>query len=407
MSGPPRVRSMNFPESESRPVLGPAGNKTRPIDTRKQVSKPQRKAEKPQEIDDDNAKKSPLLSVVNSPPSPSPSPLQQPATATTAAALGHCITVPSILRQQSHRKLLLKSNLSPNASCSSDTSSDSSHSRASAGKISRRSVTPTHIRRKQCGPKLEKVERIVIDTDSGSAASADTSPAKKRCAWVTPNTDPCYAAFHDEEWGVPIHNDKQLFELLVLSIALAELSWPVILNKRHLFREVFLDFDPIAVSKLNEKKTVTPGSTASSLLSELKLRGIIENARQMCKIIDEFGSFDKYIWGFVNHKPIVSQFRYPRQVPIKTSKADAISKDLVRRGFRGVGPTVVYSFMQVAGITNDHLISCFRFQDCTAGDSSNKDSISLKGSRVEDKQHENSTELGLARAIDGVNLSPE
>ncbi|CAL5440340.1 unnamed protein product [Camellia sinensis] len=423
MSGPPRVRSMNFPESESRPVLGPAGNKTRPIDTRKQVSKPQRKAEKPQEIDDDNAKKSSLLSVVNSPPSPLP--LQQPVTATTAAALGHCITVPSILRQQSHRKLLLKSNLSPNASCSSDTSSDSSHSRASAGKISRRSVTPTHIRRKQCGPKLEKVEKIVIDTDSGSAASADTSPAKKRCAWVTPNTEvddpdsikikqynfedcyPCYAAFHDEEWGVPIHNDKQLFELLVLSIALAELSWPVILNKRHLFREVFLDFDPIAVSKLNEKKTVTPGSTASSLLSELKLRGIIENARQMCKIIDEFGSFDKYIWGFVNHKPIVSHFRYPRQVPIKTSKADAISKDLVRRGFRGVGPTVVYSFMQVAGITNDHLTSCFRFQDCTAADSSNKDSISLKGNRVEDKQHENSTELGLARAIDGVNLSSE
>ncbi|THF95043.1 hypothetical protein TEA_009936 [Camellia sinensis var. sinensis] len=293
--------------------------------------------------------------------------------------------------------------------------------------------------------------------------------------------DPCYAVFHDEEWGVPIHDDKyttlvtlftyffsefqllresrsilrsvplifmstcrKLFELLILSTALAELSWPAILNKRHMFREVFLDFDPIAVSKLNEKRTVTPGSAASALLSELKLRTIIENARQtrkvlisyvdrncldgsmllierhpltnchiilLCKhkwmemiIIDEFGSFDKYIWGFVNHKPTVSHFRYPRQVPIKTSKADAISKDMVRRGFRGVGPTVIYSFMQVAGITNDHLISCFRFQDCiAAADASDKDS-SFKG-KVEGKQPEDSTEPGLASTIDDLSLS--
>ncbi|CAL5327574.1 unnamed protein product [Camellia sinensis] len=290
---------------------------------------------------------------------------------------------------------LLKSNLSLNASCSSDASSDSSHSRASTGRIRRR--TPTPIRRKQCGSKMEKVE-------SGSVDSVDTSPAKKRCAWVTPNTDPCYAVFHDEEWGVPIHDDKKLFELLILSTALAELSWPAILNKRHMFREVFLDFDPIAVSKLNEKRTVTPGSAASALLSELKLRTIIENARQTRKIIDEFGSFDKYIWGFVNHKPTVSHFRYPRQVPIKTSKADAISKDMVRRGFRGVGPTVIYSFMQVAGITNDHLISCFRFQDCiAAADASDKDS-SFKG-KVEGKQPEDSTEPGLASTIDDLSLS--
>uniref|UniRef100_A0A5B7AIE0 DNA-3-methyladenine glycosylase I n=1 Tax=Davidia involucrata TaxID=16924 RepID=A0A5B7AIE0_DAVIN len=382
MSGPPRVRSMNCADSDSRPVLGPAGNKARSVDMRKPVSKPQRKVEKPQEIDEAKAKKAPSLPITNSSPSPSPP---------------HCITVSSILKQQDHK--LLKSNLSLNASCSSDASSDSSHSRASTGRISRRSVTP--IRRKQC---VSKTEKVVTDTDSVSAASADTSPVKKRCAWVTPNTDLGYADFHDKEWGVSVHDDKKLFELLILSTALAELTWPAILNKRHMFREVFLDFDPIAISKLNEKKIVTPGSPASFLLSELKLRGIIENARQTCKIIGEFGSFDKYIWGFVNHKPIVGQFRYPRQVPIKTSKADAISKDLVRRGFRGVGPTVIYSFMQVAGITNDHLISCFRFQECvTAADAKDKDE-GLKA-KVEEKQPEDTTDLGLARAVDDLSLS--
>ncbi|KAL6972900.1 DNA-3-methyladenine glycosylase I [Sarracenia purpurea var. burkii] len=395
MSGPPRMRSLNCAESDPRPVLGPAGNKARAIDTTKQASKPQRK-EKPQEIDEAKPNKSPLLPVVNSTSQPPPS--QSPA------ASVRCFTAPSILRQQDQK--VLKSSLSLNASCSSDASSDSSHSRASVGRINRRSVTPTQIRRKRCGSKVEKIEKIVTHADSGSAASADYSPAKKKCAWVTPNTDLYYAAFHDEEWGVPVHDDKKLFELLILSIALAELAWPAILNKRHMFREAFLDFDPVAVSKLNEKRTVTPGSTASTLLSELKLRAVIENARLMCKIIDEFGSFDKYIWGFVNHKPIVSHFRYPRQVPIKTSKADAISKDLVRRGFRGVGPTVVYSFMQAAGITNDHLISCFRFQDCTAAaGASDKDSI-LKG-KVEEKQPEDLPNPGLVGAIDDLSLSME
>lgn len=261
-------------------------------------------------------------------------------------------------------------------------------------------MTPT--RRKQFGAKSEKVDIVVADTDSGP----DTSPGKKRCAWVTPNTDPCYAAFHDEEWGVPIHDDKKLFELLSLSTALAELSWPAILNKRHIFREVFQEFDPIAVSNINEKKLATPGSPASRLLSELKLRVFIENARQICKIIDEFGSFDKYIWSFVNGRPTANNFRYPRQVPIKTSKADAISKDLVKRGFRGVGPTVVYSFMQVAGITNDHLTSCFRFQECiAAGDA--RDSKDSCNSKAEEKQPEDVNDVGLANSIEDLSLSME
>ncbi|KAG4141836.1 hypothetical protein ERO13_D06G098200v2 [Gossypium hirsutum] len=124
-----------------------------------------------------------------------------------------------------------------------------------------------------------------VVSDGGLDSLPGDSHRRKRCAWVTPNTDPSYVAFHDEEWGVPVHDDKKLFELLVLAGALSELTWPAILSKRHIFREVFADFDPLAVSKLNEKKLIAPGSTASSLLSELKLRAIVENAHQISKVL--------------------------------------------------------------------------------------------------------------------------
>lgn len=366
MSGPPRVRPVNVAtETESRPVLGPAGNKEVSVDYRKPALKPQRKVDKQPEIE--AKEKKPM-----------------PAAAATSPSV-RCGNASSILRKQG--STLLRSNFSLNASCSSDASSDSSHSRASTGRISRRSVTP--VRRKLCGSKIGKV----VVQDSVLEPPPDTLQAKKRCSWVTPNTDLCYAAFHDEEWGVPLHDDRRLFELLSLSGALAELTWPTILNKRHIFREVFLDFNPFAVSELNEKRFVGPGSPACSLLSEQKLRAIIENARQMCKVIVEYGSFDKYIWGFVNQKPIVSRFRYPRQVPVKTAKADFISKDLVRRGFRSVGPTIIYTFMQVAGLTNDHLISCFRFEDCIAAPEAREKNDGLK-TKGEDKRPENTTDSG-------------
>lgn len=398
MSGGPRVKLMNNADSEVRSVLGPAGNKARSVELRKPVEKPVKKAA---ESEESKGKKFEGTDSV-------------PQSRAPVAASKKCGgAVPSILRQQQdHRSLMMRPNLSLNASCSSDASTDSSHSRASTtGKLSRGSVTPTAGRRKQCSsPKVVKSEKIGKTVGEGpslasSPTPGDASVMKKRCAWVTPNTDPSYAAFHDEEWGVPVHDDKKLFELLSLCTALAELSWPAILSKRHMFREVFQNFDPVAVSKLNEKKIAPPGSPASTLLSEVKLRAVIENARQTCKIIDELGSFDKYIWGFVNNKPIVSQFRYARQVPMKTSKAEGISKDLVKRGFRGVGPTVVYSFMQVAGITNDHLISCFRFHDCVAAtDGMDKDDG--LAAKIEVKQQlKDETEMGLIRAIDDFNLS--
>lgn len=398
MSGGPRVKLMNNADSEVRSVLGPAGNKARSVELRKPVEKPVKKAA---ESEESKGKKFEGTDSV-------------PQSRAPVAASKKCGgAVPSILRQQQdHRSLMMRPNLSLNASCSSDASTDSSHSRASTtGKLSRGSVTPTAGRRKQCSsPKVVKSEKIGKAVGEGQSLASSPTPGdasvmKKRCAWVTPNTDPSYAAFHDEEWGVSVHDDKKLFELLSLCTALAELSWPAILSKRHMFREVFQNFDPVAVSKLNEKKIAPPGSPASTLLSEVKLRAVIENARQTCKIIDELGSFDKYIWGFVNNKPIVSQFRYARQVPMKTSKAEGISKDLVKRGFRGVGPTVVYSFMQVAGITNDHLISCFRFHDCVAAtDGTDKDDGLAAKTEVK-QQLKDETEMGLIRAIDDFNLS--
>eukprot|EP00268_Persea_americana_P014778 TRINITY_DN1662_c0_g2_i2.p1 TRINITY_DN1662_c0_g2~~TRINITY_DN1662_c0_g2_i2.p1 ORF type:complete len:372 (-),score=67.09 TRINITY_DN1662_c0_g2_i2:411-1526(-) len=369
MSGAPRVRSMNVADTEARPVLVPAGNKTGLLVIRKPGSKPLRKVEKVGEVTAAaEEKKAPPAVVAPSPPS--------------------CLSFPSALRRQ---ELLLHSNLSLNGSCSSDASSDSMQSRASTGRIMR---TGSVRRRKQFVSRPEKV-----GSDSASVSSQESIQTKKRCAWVTPNTDPFYAAFHDEEWGVPVHDDRKLFELLVLSGALAELTWPAILSKRHIFREVFANFDPALIAKLNEKKIVAPESTASSLLSEPKLRAVIENARQMSKIIDEFGSFDQYCWSFVNHKPIVNRFRYPRQVPVKTPKADVISKDLVRRGFRYVGPTVIYSFMQAAGITNDHLINCYRFEECITASMGNEHDTGKN--KVEGKS-EDSEISGLERAVEDL-----
>lgn len=354
-------------DTDARPVLVPAGNKARPTDGRKPLKKPAPETEK------------------------------KPANP-------QCAVLPAaILKQrQSHHQVVLK-NLSMNASCSSDASStetdSSNHSSgaSSSGKVVRR------VKKKLVGLKIEKV----VSTDAVAVPveidSSDSLEDKKRCAWVTPNTEPCYIAFHDEEWGVPVHDDKKLFELLSFAGALAELSWPTILGKRQLFREVFLDFDPSAVSRMNEKKIVAPGSPANSLLSELRLRSIIENGRQTCKVIEEFGSFDKYIWNFVNHKSIVSQFRYSRQVPVKSPKAEFISKDLVKRGFRSVGPTVIYTFMQVAGLTNDHLISCFRFKECTFNAEAEGKESSLN-TKIKEKANEELTEVGLLLAVNKLNF---
>ncbi|CAH8330256.1 unnamed protein product [Eruca vesicaria subsp. sativa] len=311
MSAPPRVRSVDSDDRELRSVLCPAGNKLQ----QKALSKPAKKSDK----------------------------------TLTAKKTLQC----SPLR---------RNGISMNASYSSEASSSCESSPLSMASTS----SGKRALRRNSSSTLRK--NVTTEERDEKKAGDCFSDGRKRCPWITPKSDECYIAFHDQEWGVPVHDDKKLFELLSLSGALAELSWKDILSKRYLFREVFMDFDPIAVSELTNKKITSPEIATTALLSEQKLRSILENANQVRKIIVEFGSFDKYIWNFVNHKPTQSQFRYSRQVPVKTSKAELISKDLVRRGFRSVSPTVIYSFMQTAGLTNDHLTSCFRHQECISKD---------------------------------------
>ncbi|KAJ4962834.1 hypothetical protein NE237_022773 [Protea cynaroides] len=250
----------------------------------------------------------------------------------------------SLSSESVHRR-----NASVDSSCSSDSSRRLS------------SVKMASFRRRMRHNGLKSV-KVVPD---GVEMPSLLPPVQlKRCDWITANTDPIYVSFHDEEWGVPVHDDQKLFEMLVLSKALAELSWPTILNKRDIFRKVFDNFDPASVANFTEKKILALKANGRALLSEPKLRAVVENARQMIKIQREFGSFASYCWSFVNNKPIKNGFRYVRRVPVKTPKSEAMSKDLMRRGFRCVGPMVVYSFMQVAGIVSDHLITCFRYQEC-------------------------------------------
>lgn len=245
---------------------------------------------------------------------------------------------------------VVQSNVSFDSTCSSDSCSSNSSSvkKVSTGK----------------SVKLNGFKPVRVVPDAVDVATTVSLPLK-RCEWITPNSDPIYTAFHDEEWGVPVvDDDRKLFELLVFSQALAEHRWPELLNQRDIFRKLFENFDPSAVAQFTEKKFLTLKINGNSLLSEPKLRAIVENAKQLLKVQQECGSFSNYCWRFVNHKPIRNEFRYGRQVPVKTPKAEVISKDMMRRGFQCVGPTVVYSFMQVAGLVNDHLVTCFRHQEC-------------------------------------------
>ncbi|KAE8680332.1 hypothetical protein F3Y22_tig00111392pilonHSYRG00663 [Hibiscus syriacus] len=181
---------------------------------------------------------------------------------------------------------------------------------------------------------------------------------KEEVRFHHPNSDPIYVAYHDEEWGVPTHDDNLLFELLVLSGAQVGSDWTSILKQRQDFRDAFSGFDAETVAVFTEKQMTTISTRYGIDIS--RVRGVVDNSKRILEVKREVGSFDKYIWGFVNHKPLSTQYKFDHKIPVKTSKSESISKDMVRRGFRYVGPTVVHSFMQAAGLTNDHLITCHR-----------------------------------------------
>jgi len=183
----------------------------------------------------------------------------------------------------------------------------------------------------------------------------------QRCAWA--GSDPLYLAYHDREWGVPLHDDRLLFEFLVLEGAQAGLSWITILRKREAYRAAFAGFDPDAVAGFDERKIAELLANPGIVRNRLKVASAVGNARAFLKLQEEFGSFDAYLWRFVDGRPIRNAWRGIGDVPASTPVSDALSRDLKRRGFRFVGGTICYAFMQAVGMVNDHTVDCFRWQE--------------------------------------------
>jgi len=185
-------------------------------------------------------------------------------------------------------------------------------------------------------------------------SAVQTTP---RCAWAkTPN----YEIYHDTEWGVPLHEDRMLFEFIVLEGAQAGLSWQTILNKRENYRKAFDDFDPEKVAKYNAKKIAKLLADPGIIRNKLKINSAVQNAKAFLKVQEAFGTFDKYIWDFVDGKPIQNAWKSLKEVPARTAVSDRLSKDLKQRGFNFVGSTIMYAHMQATGMVNDHVVTCPR-----------------------------------------------
>jgi DNA-3-methyladenine glycosylase I len=179
----------------------------------------------------------------------------------------------------------------------------------------------------------------------------------ERCPWA--KTD-LYVRYHDTEWGVPVHDDRLLFEFLILEGAQAGLSWETILKKRENYRAAFDQFDPAIIAKYGQKKRKSLLSDAGIIRNRLKIEAAIQNAQMFLAVQDEFGTFDEYIWEFVGNEPRQNAWQSMKEVPAKTPESDAMGRDLKRRGFKFVGNTICYAFMQAVGMVNDHLVECFR-----------------------------------------------
>ena len=184
---------------------------------------------------------------------------------------------------------------------------------------------------------------------------------KHRCHWCI--GDPLYEAYHDEEWGVPVYDDATLFEFLTLETFQAGLSWITVLKKRENFRDAFDSFDYKKIAKYNQEKIDSLLQNKGIIRNKLKVNAAVTNAQAFIEIQREFGSFSKYIWGFVNGEPIKNKFKSLNEIPANTPLSDQISKDLKKRGFKFVGTTVVYAHMQATGMVNDHETSCFRYNE--------------------------------------------
>jgi len=182
----------------------------------------------------------------------------------------------------------------------------------------------------------------------------------KRCEWAKSDL---YIAYHDHEWGVPLHDDPLLFEFLILEGAQAGLNWELILKKREHYRRVFEAFDPQKVARYNARKVARLLADPGIVRNRLKIAAAIQNAKAFLAVQEAFGSFDAYIWQFAGGRPIVHRWRTLKEIPPRTPKSDAMSKDLLKRGFKFVGSTICYAFMQATGMVNDHVVDCFRHRE--------------------------------------------
>lgn len=183
----------------------------------------------------------------------------------------------------------------------------------------------------------------------------------ERCTWPT---NDLAIRYHDEQWGVPLHDDRGLFEFLILEGAQAGLSWDTILRKRENYRKAFDNFDFVKVSRYTDKKIAGLLQDEGIIRNRLKINSAVSNAKAFLNVRREFGSFDKYIWAFIDGKPIKNRWESTSQIPAQTEISDTISKDLKKRGFNFVGSTIMYAHMQATGMVNDHLVSCFRYKEC-------------------------------------------
>lgn len=181
----------------------------------------------------------------------------------------------------------------------------------------------------------------------------------KRCQWVT--DDPIYIEYHDKEWGVPVHDDLKLFEMLILEGAQAGLSWITILKRRETYRIAYDGFDPIKMAKWDNKKIESLLQDPGIIRNKLKVNAAMVNAKAFLEVVKEFGSFNEFIWSFVNGKPITNSWQDISQIPVTTTESDKMSKELKRKGFKFVGSTICYAFMQAVGMVNDHTTDCFRY----------------------------------------------
>jgi DNA-3-methyladenine glycosylase I len=185
---------------------------------------------------------------------------------------------------------------------------------------------------------------------------------KKRCSWVNVD-DPLLLQYHDREWGVPVHNDRKHFEVLVLSGVQAGLSWSLVLKKREGYRRAFNKFDPEKVARYSERQIRKLTSDPEIIRNRMKIEAAVRNAGAFLKVREEFGTFDSYCWRFVDGRPRPNRWKATRQIPAISPESEAFSKDLKRRGFSFVGPTTIYAYMQAVGMVNDHLVDCFRYRE--------------------------------------------